>query len=110
MLERLRAPIRENCRVRGIGIAENVSISTLTCSLQSCSLALTPNFCPSSMMGNLNDLKVTPLLSSRYVPINMSTYPSARSARVALVYLSLLTPERCPMRQSKPSSPWLKVW
>ena len=50
MTLRSRAPMSENCRVRGMGVAVRVRQSTLAFICLSFSLALTPNFCSSSMM------------------------------------------------------------
>ena len=49
--------MRENCRVRGIGVALMVSVSTFTFSCFSFSFTATPNFCSSSTIRVLEVFK-----------------------------------------------------
>ena len=83
-----RAPISENCRVRGIGVALIVSVSTFTFSWRSFSLVLTPNFCSSSMMSRPRSCHFTVLEISLCVPTTMSVLPSLRSSSNCLVSLA----------------------
>ena len=52
-----RAPISENCSVRGIGVADMVSVSTLVFSVRSFSFVETPNFCSTSEDTDVNDIQ-----------------------------------------------------
>ncbi|MNY43364.1 hypothetical protein D3C86_1783160 [compost metagenome] len=90
MMDKSRAPINEKCKVRGIGVAVSVSVSTFTRKARSFSLDVTPNFCSSSMIMIPRSLNFTSLLSSRCVPITISTLPSASLARVSLICLLVL--------------------
>ena len=56
--ERSRAPISENCKVRGIGVAVMVRVSTLTFIWRSFSFTLTPNFCSSSIISSPKSLNL----------------------------------------------------
>ena len=66
-------PSRLMCSVRGIGVAERVSTSTVARSDLSHSLSSTPNRCSSSMMTRPRSLNATSFWTSRCVPIRMST-------------------------------------
>ena len=59
MMDRSRAPSSENCKVRGIGVAVRVRVSTECFIWRSFSLAVTPNFCSSSMMRRPKSLNST---------------------------------------------------
>ena len=83
------APINENWRVRGMGVADMVSVSTLTFILRSFSFVATPNFCSSSIMSSPKSLNFTLFPMSLCVPTMMSTLPSARSASTSFVFLGL---------------------
>ena len=89
MLERSRAPIKENCKVRGIGVAVIVKVSTFTFSCRSFSLTDTPNFCSSSMISKPRSLKRTSLPTIRWVPIKIFTSPSFSSFKVALICVAV---------------------
>ena len=89
MMLRSRAPTNENCSVRGMGVADMVSVSTFTFTWRSFSLVLTPNFCSSSMMSSPKSLNFTCLPISLCVPMRMSTLPSLRSFSNSFVCFAL---------------------
>ena len=70
-------PSRLMCRVRGIGVAESVSTSTVERNVLSHSLSSTPNRCSSSMITSPRSLNATSFCRIRCVPIRMSTPPAA---------------------------------
>ena len=84
-------PSRLMCRVRGIGVAESVSTSTVDRKVFSHSLSSTPNRCSSSMTTRPRSLKATSFCRMRWVPIRMSTPPAA--ARLRTSRISALGPE-----------------
>ena len=63
MMLRSLAPRSENCRVRGIGVAVRVSVSTEALISLSFSFAETPNFCSSSIISSPRSLKSNPVPS-----------------------------------------------
>ena len=75
--------------VRGMGVADSVSISTPMKASFSFSLCLTPKRCSSSMMTSPRSWNFTSLDSSRWVPITMSTVPSFRPCSVSFCSLAL---------------------
>ena len=81
------APIKENCSVRGMGVAVNVKQSTVAFNVFNFSLCATPNFCSSSIIINPRSLNFTSLLTRRCVPMMMSTLPFASFSRVSLICL-----------------------
>ena len=80
-----RAPINENCNVRGMGVADMVSVSTLVLSVRSFSLVDTPNFCSSSMISSPKSCHFTVFPISLCVPMMMSILPAARSSSTCRV-------------------------
>ena len=80
-----RMPSRLMCSVRGIGVAESVSTSTVVRSDFSHSLSSTPNRCSSSMITSPRSLKATSFWTSRWVPIRISTVPAAVRFRTSLI-------------------------
>ena len=64
-IERSRAPINENCSVRGIGVAVNVNVSTFMRMFLSFSFTDTPNRCSSSMIKSPRSLNSTSLPTIR---------------------------------------------
>ena len=86
---RSRAPMSENWSVRGMGVADIVSVSTLTLSCLSRSLTATPNFCSSSTTSRPKSLNFTSLPIILWVPMSMSILPSARSATIFLTSFGL---------------------
>ena len=71
-----RMPVIAISSVRGIGVALIDSTSTLVRSRFICSLCSTPNRCSSSTTIRPRSLSLMSGLSSRWVPITMSTEPS----------------------------------
>ncbi len=84
-----RMPVTAISRVRGIGVADMVSTSTLARSFFSCSLCSTPKRCSSSTMTRPRSLNRVSCENRRWVPMTTSTEPSWRPSRVALDSLSL---------------------
>ena len=80
--EMSRSPARLICSVRGIGVAESESTSTFSFSWRSSSFCLTPKRCSSSTITSPRSSARTSRESSRWVPIRMSTLPSAKRASV----------------------------
>ena len=89
-----RAPMSENCNVRGMGVADMVSVSTLVLSLRNFSFVATPNFCSSSMMSSPRSFHTTLLPMSLCVPTKMSTLPSFRSSSTCFVCFVVRARER----------------
>ncbi|MNY53333.1 hypothetical protein D3C86_1890790 [compost metagenome] len=87
---RSRAPIREKCKVRGIGVAVNVKESTLARNSFNFSFTETPNFCSSSIIINPKSLNLTSLLTNLCVPMMISILPSANLAKVSLICFAVL--------------------
>ncbi len=79
-----RMPVTAISSVRGMGVADIVSTSTLARSFFSCSLCSTPNRCSSSTMTRPRSLNFVSEENRRCVPITRSTEPSFRPSRVAL--------------------------
>ena len=90
MDERSRAPIKENCKVRGIGVADMVKVSTFVFICFSFSLTATPNFCSSSMISNPKSLNFTSFPMMRCVPISMSILPSDKFLSICRVSAEVL--------------------
>ena len=85
-----RAPIIENCKVRGMGVAVRVRVSTLALSVLSLSLTATPNFCSSSITNRPKSLNLTRLPTMAWVPIRMSILPASKSLKVSVFCLAVL--------------------
>ena len=62
MILRSLAPIKLNCKVRGMGVAVSVNESTVVLSCFNFSFAATPNFCSSSMIINAQVFKLYMLI------------------------------------------------
>ena len=75
--------------VRGIGVADSVSVSTCAVRSRSFSLWLTPKRCSSSMISNPRSLNVTFLFSSLWVPISRSTRPVFTRSNISLICLGV---------------------
>ena len=71
------APMRLNCRVRGIGVAVKVNVSTLSLMVLSFSLTPTPNFCSSSTIRSPRSFHCTALPTKEWVPMQISIFPWA---------------------------------
>ena len=56
IIERSRAPNKENCNVLGIGVAVNVKVSIFALKDFNLSLIFTPNFCSSSIISKPKSL------------------------------------------------------
>ena len=89
-----RMPVTAISSVRGMGVADIASTSTLVRSAFRCSLCSTPNRCSSSMTTSPRSLNRTPEVSSRCVPMTTSTVPSATPSRAAFASFSELNRER----------------
>ncbi|CPU65257.1 Uncharacterised protein [Mycobacteroides abscessus] len=72
-----RMPVTAISSVRGIGVADMASTSTLVRSCLSVSLCSTPNRCSSSMMTRPRSLNRTLPVMRRWVPMTTSTVPLA---------------------------------
>ena len=110
MLLRSRAPINENWRVLGIGVAVIVRVSTFVLSCRSFSLTDTPNFCSSSMIRSPRSLNTTSLLTIRCVPIRIFTLPSLTSFSTCLIWVVVRARLIYSIRQGKSLSLSLNVW
>ncbi|MNL47369.1 hypothetical protein D3C87_1701560 [compost metagenome] len=88
MILRSRALIRENCSVRGIGVAVRVNVSTFSLRSLNFSFAATPNFCSSSTINRPRSLNFTSLLSKACVPIRISILPSSSLCNVSFFSLA----------------------
>src|SRR5262245_47703066 len=75
---KVASPVSASCKVRGIGVAVSVSTCTSDRSALSFSLWATPKCCSSSTTSNARSRNFISLPSSAWVPITMSTLPSAR--------------------------------
>ncbi len=82
-------PVIAISSVRGIGVALIDSTSTLVRSRFICSLCSTPNRCSSSTMIRPRSLSRMSGLSSRWVPMTMSTLPSRRPSMTSRASLSV---------------------
>ena len=81
MTDMSRMPLMAMFSVRGIGVADKVSTSTLGAISLIRSFCATPNRCSSSTMNSPRSLNFTSLDSIRWVPMRMSTSP-ARTRRM----------------------------
>lgn len=100
----------ENWSVRGMGVADSVSVSTFTRSCLSFSLTATPNFCSSSMTSSPRSWKRTFLPMSLWVPMMMSILPAWRSARICFTSFGLRARERKSTRTGMSLRRSEKVW
>ena len=82
------APIKLNCKVRGIGVAVSVKESTVVLICFNFSFAATPNFCSSSMIMMPRSLNFTSLPSNACVPMMISIFPSATFCKVSFFSLA----------------------
>ena len=103
MVDRSRMPLMAMFRVRGMGVAERVSISTPMKFSFSFSLCFTPNRCSSSMMTRPRSWKRTSLESRRWVPTTMSTLPDCRPRRVSFCCFAVRKRESIPIFTGKAS-------
>ncbi|MNN57845.1 hypothetical protein D3C81_1728540 [compost metagenome] len=77
MIDRSRMPATAMFSVRGIGVAVRVRMSTSLRSAFNCSFWRTPKRCSSSMITRPRFLNLTSSCSSLWVPMTMSSLPSA---------------------------------
>ena len=82
MVDISRMPDSAIFSVRGMGVADNVSVSTCLESSLSFSLCVTPKRCSSSMTSNPRSLKCSPFCSSECVPMSRSIFPSAALCKI----------------------------
>ena len=102
-------PVRDISRVRGMGVADMESTSTLVRIVFSASLCSTPKRCSSSTITSPRSLNWTSLESSRWVPITTSTEPSAIPSRVSLDSLAFWNRDSGLTRTGKPANRSVKV-
>jgi len=109
IIERSRAPISENCRVRGMGVAVSVSVSTFALRVLSFSFTETPNRCSSSIISRPRSLNLISLPTSLCVPIIISIFPPARSAMILFCSAGFLCRLRYSMLHGNPFNLEVKV-
>jgi hypothetical protein len=85
-----RNPSMLMCSVRGIGVADIVSTSTVRRMRLSRSLCVTPKRCSSSMMTSPRSENFTSCEISRCVPMRMSICPAVNRRMVSFCCLLLL--------------------
>ena len=102
-------PVRDISRVRGMGVADMASTSTLVRSFLSASLCSTPKRCSSSITTRPRSLNCTPWESSRWVPITTSTEPSAIPAMISLDSLADWNRESAATCTGNPANRSVKV-
>ena len=85
MVDISRMPDIAMFKVRGMGVAERVSTSTLLRISLKVSLCVTPKRCSSSMMHSPRSLNLTSFCTSRWVPMMTSTWPRRSSSEHLLL-------------------------
>ena len=90
-----RSPASDICSVRGIGVADIEITSTFSFSWRSSSFCLTPKRCSSSTISRPRSLARTSRESTRWVPIRMSTRPSAKPLIAAFCSAGVRKRETC---------------
>ena len=85
-------PVNEKYNVRGIGVAESVNTSTLSCKDFNFSLCLTPNRCSSSIINNPKSAKANLSFKSLCVPITISIRCSRSFLKI--LFCSLMVQKR----------------
>ena len=103
MIDSSRTPVIASCSVRGIGVADSVSTCTSERSSFSRSLWPTPKCCSSSMTTRPRSLNVTVLPSTAWVPMTMSTAPSASPFFVSRCSAAPTMRDSWPMRIGSPA-------
>ena len=103
MVERSRMPLMAMFNVRGMGVADRVSISTPMKFSFSFSLCFTPKRCSSSMMTRPRSWNFTSLDSSRWVPTTISTLPACKPRRVSFCCLAVRKRDSIPIFTGKAS-------
>lgn len=87
-------PVTAISSVRGMGVADMVSTSTLARSFFSCSLCSTPKRCSSSTMTRPRSLNFVSEENRRWVPMTTSTEPSFSPSIVAFDSVSVWKRDR----------------
>ena len=105
-----RMPVIAISRVRGMGVADMDSTSTLTRIALSRSLCSTPKRCSSSMITRPRSLNWTSLPRRRWVPITTSTRPVARPSITFLASASDWKRESCARCTGNPANRDANVW
>ena len=90
MTDKSRAPIKLNCKVLGMGVAVNVSVSTVVLNVFNLSFIPTPNFCSSSIISKPKSLNLISFPTILCVPIKISILPSEVWCIISLTSLALL--------------------
>ena len=97
MVDISRMPVIAISSVRGIGVADMLSTSTEARSVFRCSLCSTPKRCSSSTMTRPSCLNRVAVWSSRWVPMTMSTVPSATISSVRSASFGVWNRDSCRM-------------
>ena len=105
-----RMPDMAIFKVRGIGVADRVSISTPASICLNRSLWATPNRCSSSMMARPRSLNFTSLDTSRWVPTTMSARPVSSFFTTAFCSLGERNRESSSISTGKLPMRWIRVW
>ncbi|MDT4885411.1 hypothetical protein FQZ97_1216430 [compost metagenome] len=90
MIDRSRMPATAMFSVRGIGVAVRVRMSTSLRRAFNCSFWRTPKRCSSSMITRPRFWNLTSSCSSLWVPMTMSSLPSASLATASSTSLAVL--------------------
>ena len=105
-----RTPLRAICRVRGMGVAVSVSTCTSAFSFFSFSLSATPKCCSSSTTSRPRSWNRMSLANSAWVPMMMSTVPSASPALASLTRGPDTSREICATRTGRSAKRSENVW
>ena len=105
-----RRPLMAMLSVRGMGVAESVSISTPKNASFSFSLCFTPKRCSSSTMTRPRSLNFTSFCKRRCVPTTRSTVPSARPRKVARICFCVAKRDNSPILTGKACMRAAAVW
>ena len=97
-------PTSDISSVRGIGVADSVSTSTLVLIFLICSLCCTPKRCSSSTTSRPRSLNLMSAASSRWVPITQSTSPSRRPASTCLAWAAVRNRDSTSTRIGYPAN------
>ena len=105
-----RMPVMAISSVRGMGVADMDSTSTLTRIAFSRSLCSTPKRCSSSMMTRPRSLNWTSLPKSRCVPMTTSILPLASPSTTLRASASVWNRDSCARCTGKPANRDANVW
>ena len=89
MVDISRMPLSAMFSVRGMGVADRVSVSTCLARSRRVSLWLTPNRCSSSMTSRPKSLKARFFCSSLWVPMSRSMRPSLTRCKMSFTCLGV---------------------